>query len=42
MNNASDDTRDRDYNIDKFLYCPKMKQFYKGKQMFFETSFVVL
>jgi hypothetical protein len=37
FNNASDATRAGDYNIDKFIYCPKIYHFYKDQDMFVEV-----
>jgi hypothetical protein len=37
INNASDATRAMDYNIDKFIYCPKMYRLYKDQDMFVEV-----
>jgi hypothetical protein len=34
INNASDATRAGDYNIDKFIYCPKIYHFYKDQDIF--------
>jgi hypothetical protein len=36
-NNASDATRAMDYNIDKFIYCPKIYRLYKDQDMFVEV-----
>jgi hypothetical protein len=37
INNASDATRAGDYNIDKFIYCPKIYHFYKDQDIFVEV-----